>query len=53
MNRDTDRYVVRSESFSDASEYAARNNWSLHEWTWLPAYTISKNIQVFERMRNV
>lgn len=53
MNRDIDRYVVRCESYAAASEYAARNDWSLHEWAWLPAYTISKNIQVFERMRNV
>lgn len=52
VNRDIDRYVVRCESFTDAARYAAEQNWSLHEWTWLPAYTISKNIQVFERMRD-
>lgn len=50
MSRDTDRYVVRCESFAAAARYAAEQNWALREWTWLPAYTISKNIQVFERI---
>lgn len=47
---DTDRWVVRCSDFATASQYAADQNWSLREWTWLPAYTGSKAVQVFERV---
>lgn len=50
MITDTDRYVIRCNSFLLASVYAAEHNWSLREWSWMPAYTVSHNIQVFERI---
>lgn len=50
---DTDRYVVRCNSFDVASRYAAQQEWALREWAWLPAYTVHSTIQVFERVENV
>jgi hypothetical protein len=45
----TDRYVVRCNDFEAASKYAAANGWEKREWSWFPAYTLNKTIQVFER----
>lgn len=53
MDRETDRYVIRCNNFVTASAYAAAQEWSLHEWSWFPAYTINNGVQVFERMRDV
>jgi hypothetical protein len=46
----TDRWVIRCSSFDDAAKYAAVQDWALREWTWLPAYTVHKTIQIFERI---
>ena len=45
----TDRWIIRSNDFVSASQYAAKQKWALREWAWLPAYTISKDLQIFER----
>jgi hypothetical protein len=45
----TDRYVVRCNDFEAASKYAAANGWEKREWSWFPAYTLNKTIQIFER----
>lgn len=45
----TDRWIIRSNDFVSASQYAAKQGWALREWAWLPAYTISKGLQIFER----
>ena len=47
MNADT--YIVRCNNFESAARYAAVQNWHISEWAWLPAYTLSPNIQVFVR----
>ena len=52
MIDNTDRWVVRCNDFATAARYAAEQNWALREWTWLPAYTIQKGVQVFERMKD-
>jgi hypothetical protein len=45
----TDMWVIRSNDFVIASQYAAKQGWALREWSWLPAYTINKDLQIFER----
>ena len=45
----TDRWIIRSNNFVSASQYAAKQEWALRDWAWLPAYTISKDLQIFER----
>ena len=49
INDNTDRWVVRCSSFDAAARYAADQDWALREWSWLPAYTVHKTIQIFER----
>lgn len=46
-----DRWVIRCSSFQDAAVFASLKNWHLSWWAWMPAYTLSKNIQVFERQK--
>jgi hypothetical protein len=45
----TDRWVIRCNNFEEAAKYAAVQGWSLRSWSWLPAYTIHRTVQVFER----
>lgn len=52
MSNDTDRYVIRCNDFSVAAAYAAQMDWRIAEWSWAPAYTVHKNIQVYARVDN-
>jgi hypothetical protein len=46
----TDMWVIRSNDFVIASQYAAKQGWALREWAWLPAYTINKDLQILNSM---
>lgn len=50
MENDTDKYVIRCNSFYNASKYASENGWMTKEWAWMPAYSFRDNIQIFERV---
>lgn len=47
-----DEFVIRSSDFALASLRAAEMNLHISEWTWLPAYTISRNVQIFRRIHD-
>lgn len=53
ISEETDRYVVRCNSFYSAAKYAAEQGWGIREWAWLPAYTVQNTVQVFKRVDNV